>query len=365
MLLWLSLALGKFGMKNNLPLSMSRRHTLAHLLCSTAWTRFLPLGLMLATPGNVAQAEENEMSRDQRDGEIISQINSQLKELGIKTVTGIGPVDEEGNTCVVFMVGKDQVDIPKKLEIKLSNEKQQSVSLDFQEAEERAELFNGTFGFPLPLQHSGPMMGGDPIWNNNGAYFGTITFAADMGSPIMIEGYSCANECVSCNHALYVAGQTTISTSKKKDSMSLTWNIVPPSGLFWIDVAGATINSGIPFTALEVRGLGGIKATKQPTTGIRVSKYGAATGLTSGRDGGIALKEVDHVSHPYEMFTVRMVQGPFSAKGDSGAAVLDADRNFVGIVFSGITNETYYLHALPNGQAPPDQNLSKVTIAGL
>ena len=115
-----------------------------------------------------------------------------------------------------------------------------------------------------------------------------------------------------------------------------------------------------------IRGvLGGIKATKQPTTGIRVSKFGAATGLTSGRDGGIALKEVDHVSHPYEKFTVRVVQGPFSAKGDSGAAVLDADRNFVGIVFSGITNETYYLHALPNGQAPPDQNLSKVTIVGL
>ena len=160
------------------------------------------------------------------------------------------------------------------------------------------------------------MMGGDPIWNNDGAYFGTITFAAQMGSPIMIEGYSCANECVSCNHALYVAGQTAISTSKYPDSMSLTWNIVPPSGMFWIDVAGATINSGIPFTALEVRGLGGIKATKQPTTGIRVSKFGAATGLTSGRDGGIALKEVDHVSHPYEKFTVRVVQGPFSAKGD-------------------------------------------------
>ena len=306
-------------MKNNLPLSMSRRRTLAHLLCSTAWTRFLPLGLMFSTPGNVVRAEVNEMSRDQRDGEIISQINSRLKELGIKTVTGIGPVDEEGNTCLVFMVGKDQADIPKELEIKFSNEKQQSVSLDFQEAEERAELFNGTFVFPPPLQHSGPMMGGDPIWNNDGAYFGTITFAAQMGSPIMIEGYSCANECVSCNHALYVAGQTAISTSKYPDSMSLTWNIVPPSGMFWIDVAGATINSGIPFTALEVRGLGGIKATKQPTTGIRVSKFGAATGLTSGRDGGIALKEVDHVSHPYEKFTVRVVQGPFSAKGDSGA----------------------------------------------
>lgn len=321
------------------------------------------MGLMLAAPGNVAQAEENEMSRDQRDGEIISQINSQLKERGIKTITGIGPVDEEGNTCVVLMEGKDQADIPKELEIKLSNEKQQSVSLDFREAEERAELFASAF--PLPPQHSGPMMGGDPVWNNDGAYFGTITFAAGPGSPIVIEGYPCANESVSCNHVLYVAGQTAISTRKDPNSMSLTWNIVPPSGPFWIDVAGATINSGIPFTALEVRGLGGIKAAKQPTTGIRVSKYGAATGLTSGRDGGIALKEVDHVGHPFEMFTVRMVQGPFSAKGDSGAAVLDADRNFVGVVFSGMTNETYYLHALPNGQAPPDPNLSKVTIAGL
>ncbi len=155
---------------------------------------------------------------------------------------------------------------------------------------------------------------------------------------------------------MYHASGKKISTPKYADSMELAWREAP-SATHWVDVAGADIVAGTPVTHREIRGLEKIKAARQPTDGIRVSKYGATTGLTSGKDLGRAWRVIDE-SVSMDKYYVRLVSGLFSERGDSGAAVLDAERNFVGMIIAGQPNvpgEKYYLHALPKDETPPTQ----------
>jgi hypothetical protein len=128
-----------------------------------------------------------------------------------------------------------------------------------------------------------------------------------------------------------------------------------PSGSFTTDVAAGVIKANTDVKHLEVRGLGQIKGARQPSNGIRVSKYGAATGLTSGKDLGIIDRDING-----QVFKVRLVSGLFSDEGDSGAAVLDSDRFFVGMLFagkSGVPDENYYMHALPDPATCPSTDL--------
>jgi hypothetical protein len=199
-------------------------------------------------------------------------------------------------------------------------------------------------------------MGGDPIWNDSSPNIvGTITFAVPQASPITIEGNACADQSITCQHAIGGnSGSGSTSTTRYPRSMMLQWKITPPAGTKWIDVASAKIRPGIPYSPLEVRGLRKIKGVKQPSRGIRVSKYGRTTGLTSGRDLGWALLQLKTPTNLDE-FWLRCVSGYFADVGDSGSPVLDADRNFVGIVVSGRPGEldqTYYMQALPKGQRP-------------
>ena len=79
------------------------------------------------------------------------------------------------------MVGKDQENLPETLEVKLSDQKTRQIKLDVQEVEERAVLLTGTASSTFPPQFGGPLMGGDPVWNNMATQWGTITFAAETG----------------------------------------------------------------------------------------------------------------------------------------------------------------------------------------
>src|SRR5262245_25102851 len=140
--------------------------------------------------------------------------------------------------------------------------------------------------FCLPnnsVQHSGPLMGGDPVRNEGFNCWGTICFAAPVNSNIEIETETCDNRCVSCSHVLFHASNTQISTPNSPNSMTRDWH-KEPSGSFTTDVAAGVIKANTDVKHLEVRGLGQIKGARQPSNGIRVSKYGAATGLTSGKD---------------------------------------------------------------------------------
>ncbi|NJM29256.1 MAG: hypothetical protein HC855_03255 [Rhizobiales bacterium] len=228
-----------------------------------------------------------------------------------------------------------------------------------------------------PFQYAGPLRGGDPIWDLTGARptglvdYGTVAFVADGTRNLTVEGRCIANQAVTCSHVLNIPDLTrTDSTTNFPKCASLTWDTDPfaaPNGQTWIDLAGAALDAGVPTAPYEVRGLGEITGVKQPSAGIRVSKYGAASGLTSGKDLGICYALLHETSDGSKYWGwVRAVSGYFQTVGDSGAAILDEDRNLVGLVVAGTSekDENYYIQAVPDGQATSVANISAFKVNG-
>jgi hypothetical protein len=337
----------------------SRRQTLVSLAGVAV------VGAIAPVPGLLREAFAEQLQGEKRNVEILVALKKKLQELEIKGVTGIGPLEEDGAVCVVLVADPTDPTMLKlqAIDVKLSDESTQNVKLKVVHDTVPATLFQS---FVPPMQYNGPMMGGDPIYNNSGGWWGTIAFSAGSLSPLQIEGNSCAGRSVSCNHVQYVPGHDLISTPNYPNSMTLAWHHVP-SGPTWVDVAGATIHSGIPSSPLEVRGLRKIKAAVQPQQGIRISKYGATTGLTSGRDLGPHWRAVDE-THPLDTYLIRRASGYFAAKGDSGAPVVDQSRNLVGMVVAGkpgVPDEAYYIQVLPHGETLSNPLISAFKIGGL
>ncbi len=304
--------------------------------------------------------EGREYSRDAEDAELIQAVSQLLEKAGVKGIRGIGPINAERTSIKILLADDGPADLPERIETTLSSKRTFGLKLNIVRNAKPARLLLGPM--PQPWQYSGPLMGGDAIWNDMARQWGTITFAAAAGSPVEIEGKSCANQSITCSHVLYFQGPDDVSTTLYSQSMKLGWATEPPNGAKWIDLAGADILAGVPFSSMEVRGLRHIKGVKQPQAGIRVSKYGATTGLTSGRDLGwatVQLREGDPIR-----YGVKVVSGYFANVGDSGAPVLDADRNFLGLVISGVPDkidETYYLPVVPKGQPRPTPASTGVT----
>jgi hypothetical protein len=298
--------------------------------------------------------EDSGLSRDEEDVEILQTVREILSKNGVMGVTGIGPFNARNGSLTVLYAQEKDTKIPDAIEVTLSNKKTITLKLVAKQESKPAVLLFSSLPAP-PWQYSGPLMGGDPLWNDASPDIaGTITFAVPQTSPITIEGNACSNQSITCHHVLGGSGGSgRTSTTRYPASMKLKWEITPPTGTKWIDIASAEIKPGTPYSPLEIRGLRKIKGVKQPASGIRVSKYGRTTGLTSGRDLGWVLLQPT-TTNP-DSFWLRCVSGYFADVGDSGAAVLDADRNLVGIVVSGrpgVVNETYYIQALPRGQRP-------------
>jgi hypothetical protein len=304
--------------------------------------------------------EGREYSRDAEDAELIQAVSQLLEKAGVKGIRGIGPINAERTSIKILLADDGPADLPERIETTLSSKRTLGLKLDIVRNAKAARLLLGPM--PQPWQYSGPLMGGDAIWNDMARQWGTITFAAAAGSPVEIEGKSCANQSITCSHVLYFKGPDDVSTTLYSQSMKLGWATDPPNGTQWIDLAGADIRAGVPFSSMEVRGLRHIKGVKQPRPGIRVSKYGATTGLTSGRDLGWAMKQL--MDSDTTLYGVRVVSGYFANVGDSGAPVLDANRNLLGLVVSGDPDEideTYYVPVLPKGQTPPTSASSGIT----
>lgn len=342
--------------------AISRRETLVYLAGVAAVGNIGPVPDLF--PEAVAQ-QVRAFEKDSRNTEILVALKERLQELQVYGVTGIGPLEEDGAVCVVLVADPAKLELPETIDVQLSDRSVQKVELKIVHDTVPAELFYSSPQFVRPLQYNGPMMGGDPIWNNWGGWWGTITFAAGS-SAIKIEGNPCAGQAVSCNHVLHVPGKDLISTPNYHDSMTRAWNNVP-TGPRWVDVAGANVHPVSPTSPLEVRGLGRIKSAVQPQPGIRLSKYGATTGLTSGRDLGLAWRAVDD-TRPMDIYLLRLASGYFAAKGDSGAPVVDESNNLVGMVVSGkpgVPDEVYYIQALPHGETLADPLISAFEIEGL
>jgi hypothetical protein len=283
-----------------------------------------------------------------------------LNEEGITGVSGIGPVDIDFNSgvamCDLYLQNTDTV-LPSIEPIYTGNE---TLIVRFPEIRRNvggARLFAA----PLtPYSLPGRLRGGDACQNTILRQFGTIALAGD----IRVQRIDFRDVCLSCRHVLFDPDNQTIESPRFGPCMDLLWANPVPEGGKWIDIAVAQLRNNSIYLPETVRALGSITGIRQPSVGTRVMKYGAGTGLTSGRDRGLVWRAVDS-RNPGTLYLVRTVSGWFSDVGDSGAAVLDRDRNLLGIIFGGIPSvigERWYLPALPEGEDPVDRSLSTFEI---
>lgn len=91
----------------------------------------------------------------------------------------------------------------------------------------------------------------------------------------------------------------------------------------------------------NILGIGAIDGMREAELGMPVQKSGRTTGYTTG-----FIQQIDvTVSVQYDfgrvgVFEDQIIAGPMSQGGDSGAAVLDMEKNIVGLLFAGSDNVT-------------------------
>ncbi|WP_321867134.1 chymotrypsin family serine protease [Paraburkholderia tropica] len=109
-----------------------------------------------------------------------------------------------------------------------------------------------------------------------------------------------------------------------------------------VDCAIAEIDPGVDYDPRNIPNLGlfsgGVASSVED--GIRLKKFGAASGLTNGR---VTAFEVNDIVVGYSIGNLRFNEqievegangGPFAKRGDSGSLVVDGDRLAVGLVFA-------------------------------
>lgn len=110
-----------------------------------------------------------------------------------------------------------------------------------------------------------------------------------------------------------------------------------------VDAALAVLNDGIANAATSLRGLGVLRGLAETPLmpGAKVAKLGRTSGLTRGVVSAI---EVDQVMVGFDFGNARFdgqieIEGEgaeaFSAGGDSGALIVDAERRAIGLLFAG------------------------------
>jgi hypothetical protein len=258
-------------------------------------------------------------------------------------VEGVGPVAIDRKRCLVLLADAT-VGHPSTVTAKVDGT-DITVTLDVRETSLAVQLFYG-----------GPLRGGDEARNVASIYGGTIAFA---GSPT-IEGTHRPKVAVSCSHVLAISTNNQILSPLFGVCMDLLYAYPVPYGGQWVDLAFATIRVGTVHKDNTIKGLGELQGVRQPTFRSKVYKYGLGTGLTSGRDLGMVWRKLGGSADP-NLYLVRTVSGNFSGFGDSGAAIVDKDRNFLGLVVAGIPaikGERYYISALPEGEDRVDRDLS-------
>ncbi len=91
----------------------------------------------------------------------------------------------------------------------------------------------------------------------------------------------------------------------------------------------------------EIVEIGQINNIAEGTLGLAIQKSGRTTGLTNGQIDQIDVTvNVQFGAGRIAQFTDQLLAGPMSQGGDSGSAVLDMDRNLVGLLFAGSDNTT-------------------------
>ena len=314
--------------------------------------------------------------RDRRNIEILTHLS---KVFGYRrSVFRLGPIkdDEESQVlrCEVLLESLADFDVPSSQRI-ATRSGDFGVELDLREGPP-ATLYACPDGFtpaPIPDTPTGPLRGGDAIWPSNTLYddvsgtpctWGTIAFVARhirIRDGAIVRQFE--NACVSCSHILSRSESATVnepvSTLEYPNQLSLEWWRPIKQQAHLIDVAVASFPSSIPANYREVRGLGLISGVRQPFDGVSLVKFGARTGLSRGRDLGVAQVTFDYTQRAH---FIRVVSAGFSLIHDSGSAVLDADRNLVGLLVGGDGTYTYYIPAAQMHENSIDPNLVPLKI---
>ena len=100
-----------------------------------------------------------------------------------------------------------------------------------------------------------------------------------------------------------------------------------------------------PLNMIDLRGdildIGTIAGVKAGGLGMAVRKSGRTTAITTGEIQQVDVTvDVDYGSGRTARFTDQLLAGAMSQGGDSGSAVLDADKNLVGLLFAGSDTTT-------------------------
>lgn len=106
-------------------------------------------------------------------------------------------------------------------------------------------------------------------------------------------------------------------------------------------IASPEINEGLSVKEeiLEIGIPKGLNVT--PELGLAIQKSGATTELTKGNIEQVnATVQVQYGEGKIAIFTNQIIAGAMCAGGDSGSAVLDMDKNLVGLLFAGSDNST-------------------------
>ena len=91
----------------------------------------------------------------------------------------------------------------------------------------------------------------------------------------------------------------------------------------------------------EIVDIGEINDIAEGTLGLAIQKSGRTTGYTQGQIDQIDVTvNVQFGAGRIAQFTDQLLAGPMSQGGDSGSAVLDMDRNLVGLLFAGSDSTT-------------------------
>jgi hypothetical protein len=116
-----------------------------------------------------------------------------------------------------------------------------------------------------------------------------------------------------------------------------------------VDAAIATVTAGRSTTG-TIEEIGKVKGHGEATVGTAVRKRGRTTGLTHGRvtsvDATVSVNYGDGLGNHTLKNQVRIVpdktqSAAFSAGGDSGSVVVDAETKVVALLFAGSEAATY------------------------
>lgn len=91
----------------------------------------------------------------------------------------------------------------------------------------------------------------------------------------------------------------------------------------------------------EILHIGTISGVAEGTLGLNIQKSGRTTGYTTGTIQQIDVTvQVSYGSNKTATFVDQLMAGNMSAGGDSGSAILNKDKEIVGLLFAGSSNST-------------------------